>query len=67
MKSLDPTIQRISKHYGFSWHYDEVLEKWIVRSARKDDTDFYWSSEYTFEDFLDSLEEYFKDMVYYGN
>lgn len=38
-----------------------------MRSARKDDTDFYWSSEYTFEDFLDSLEEYFKDMVYYGN
>ncbi len=68
MKPLDPTIYRISKHYGFSWNYDKILDKWVVKSTgdKYTDTDFYWSSEYSFEDFLDRLKSYFMSMGYYS-
>jgi len=63
---LNESIIAISSHYGFKVNWDVILEKWIIKSPYEiyTDTDFYWSSEYTFEDFLDSLKTYFKDMGY---
>lgn len=66
MPELDPTIRKIADHYGFACTFDDILQKWIVRkdSSWMSNPSFYWSSEYDFGDFLDSVEEYFKEVAY---
>lgn len=64
MKELDPIIRKISEHYGFDIKYDEEFDMWIITNSTRKYSDFYWNSDYPFEEFLDDIKDYFYDAGY---
>lgn len=58
--NYNPIIEKVSKVYGFSIEYCEVLEKWIIKAVGKEGTEFYWDSKHTEQDFFDKLESFFR-------
>lgn len=64
MAELNPIIKEVARVYGLFSDYDQEIDRWTIRDIPKDNpngADFFWSDNYSYEDFFDDLKRYFAE------